>query len=465
MRKKLIRHWIQLWLLLFLIPIPGFTQHQHHNHFQPEETGPDTASALHATHAEVSGELSDALNPLPPVPPMNRATGYLLNFTSGTSLNPASWSMPMAMSRVRGWSLMWMGEASLVSTQQTGPRGADGLFSTNWGMLAAARNLGKGSVMLRTMVSLEPLTIRGKMYPLLFQTGESADGAPIVDGQHPHDLLMEFSIQYARPLGRRAIVNVYYAPVGDAGLGPVAFPHRASARELPQATLGHHWQDSTHIANNVLSLGLGYGKFRIEASGFRGKEPNENRWNLDLGPIDSWSSRVSFEPNRNWLAQASVGRIERPEGFHPDDVLRTTASLHYTRPMRSGTDWSTTLVWARNYKTVGRYATNSLLAETVLPVRRRNFLSARSEWSQRDELFEYDHDLAQEIFQETGRRAFEVAAYTVGYTRELGRFRAVETALGVNVTKYSTGKTLQRFYGNSPAAATMFLRFRLKGGE
>jgi hypothetical protein len=177
-------------------------------------------------------------------------------------------------------------------------------------------------------VSLDPLTVTGKQYPLLFQSGETANGKPIVDGQHPHDLLMELSLHYAHPIGEKAMLNLYYAPVGDTALGPIAFPHRASAMELPQATLGHHWQDATHIANNVVIAGMTRGKFRWEASGFRGKEPNENRWNIDMGPIDSWSSRLTWQPARNWVAQVSAGRIRRPETTHEDDVVRSTASVH-----------------------------------------------------------------------------------------------------------------------------------------
>src|SRR5207248_9424582 len=129
-------------------------------------------------------------------------------------------------------------------------------------------------------------------YPFLFQTGETAFGKPIVDGQHPHDLIMGLGIQYARPLSEKTMFQIYFAPVGDPALGPVAFPHRASAMELPQATLGHHWQDSTHIANEVVTLGIAHKQFKLEASGFYGTEPNENRWNIDSGPINSWSTRL-----------------------------------------------------------------------------------------------------------------------------------------------------------------------------
>ena len=98
---------------------------------------------------------------------------------------------------------------------------------------------------------------------MLFQTGETAYGKPIVNGQHPHDFVMELSLQYAHKLGEHALWDVYYAPVGDPALGPVAYPHRASASEIPQATLGHHWEDSTHILYNVVTAGLSYKAFRL----------------------------------------------------------------------------------------------------------------------------------------------------------------------------------------------------------
>ncbi|MBL8178707.1 MAG: hypothetical protein JNK48_28795 [Bryobacterales bacterium] len=392
----------------------------------------------------------------------NKSTSYLLSFSSGTSLNPASWPMPMVMTKAAGWHLMWMGQAFLVSTQQSGSRGSDKLYSANWGMLAAARNIGKGSLMLRGMVSLDPVTVRGKRYPLLFQTGETADGAPIVDGQHPHDAIMELSIHYARPLSIHSVLNVYYAPAGDAALGPVAFPHRASAMELPQATLGHHWQDATHITNNVLTLGLTYRTVRFEASSFRGKEPNENRWNIDMGGMDSWSGRLTWQPSPNWLAQVSAGHLRRPETFHLDNVLRTTASLHYTTPAAG---WSTSVIWSRNRKSIGRYATNSFLAETVRTLTRNNLITARYEWSQRDELFEYDHNLAHELLLRTGKRAFDVNAFTIGYTRQLRPAGAVRPAAGMNFTAYAFAGPLKPFYGARPTSVSLFLRFRLHPGE
>jgi hypothetical protein len=286
-----------------------------------------------------------------------------------------------------------------------------------------------------------------------------------VDAQHPHDLLMELSAQYARPLSERTMFNVYYAPVGDAALGPVAFPHRASALELPQATLAHHWQDATHIANNVLTAGVSWRKLRLEASGFRGKEPNENRWNIDMGSMDSWSGRLAVFPAPKWMAQVSTGRLKRPEQFHADDVVRTTASVHHVEPRAGGNYWASSFIWARNYKTIDKNATHAIVAESVVPVTRRNFITGRFEWSQRDELFEYDHDLAHEIEERTGKNAFRVAAYTVGYTRDVDLVRNLQSGIGFNVTAYSIESALKPYYGDRPWGVNVFLRFRLKASE
>jgi hypothetical protein len=232
--------------------------------------------------------------------------------------------------------------------------------------------------------------------------------------------------------------------------------------EVPQAALGHHWQDSTHIAGNVVAAGLSYRDIRIEASGFRGREPNENRWNIDSGPVDSWAARLSCRPGKNWVTQFSAGRIERPEAHHADDIVRATGSVHYTRPVL-GRDWSSSVIWARNHKTVARRATHAVLAETAVPVLSKNMIVGRFEWSQRDELFEYDHDVAHDVFEGTGKSVFDVGAFTLGYVRELATTKSVNVAVGMNVTTYALAGGLKPFYGARPAAMTAFLRFRLRG--
>jgi hypothetical protein len=395
---------------------------------------------------------------------MNRSGMLLMNESSGTGFQPAAWPMPMVMTRAGGWNLLWMGQAFLVDTQQSGPRGGDKFYSSNWGMLGAVHRAGSGSLMFRAMLSLEPATITNRRYPLLFQTGETAYGVPLVDAQHPHDFVMELSVQYAHPAGEKGTWNIYYAPVGDPALGPVAYPHRASAMELPQASIGHHWQDSTHIANNVLTAGITYARVRVEASGFHGREPDEGRWNIDWGTMDSWSSRLSVFPTKNWTVQVSAGRLQDPESSHDGSTVRTTASAEYVRPSADKNWWATSFVWGQNYKLDERRRTNAVLAETVVPISRRNFVTGRYEWSQRDELFEYNHELSEQVTRASGQFAFNVHAYTAGYTREIGTFRDVSTGLGANFSVYGIERTLRPFYGDHPFGVNIFIRLRLKPG-
>ncbi|HLJ48421.1 MAG TPA: hypothetical protein VKU01_20540 [Bryobacteraceae bacterium] len=390
----------------------------------------------------------------------NEAGMFLMNEASGTSENPQSWQMPMFMPRLGSWNVMLMGQAFIADTQQSGPRAGDKLYSTNALMGMAEHAAGRGSFGFDLMLSLEPATITDRRYPELFQTGETAYGRPIVDGQHPHNFIMGLGFHYAHPVGEDTIVQLYYAPVGDPALGPVAYPHRASAAELPQATLGHHWQDSTHIAYNVVTAGIRHKKVQLEASGFYGTEPGENRWTLDFGPMNSWATRLSFFPSKNWELQMSTGRIAKPEREQPGDVMRSTASVMYSKPL-GNSNWSTTLLWGRNHDTYTHHDLNSYLAESVLPFAGRNFLTGRIELVDKDELFA--DDPVEAAVARTAGATFRIRAYTAGYTRDIAQvFGVVETGIGANVTGYSLPSTIRPFYGNHPVGVTVYLRLRVK---
>jgi hypothetical protein len=389
---------------------------------------------------------------------------YLMNMSTGTSVNPDSWSMPMLMLSSRAWTIMFMGQAFLVDTQQSGPRGGDKLYSPNSVMFSASHSLGGGSLLLQSMLSLEPLTVTDRRYPLLFQTGETAYGRTLVDAQHPHNFLMGLGIHYGHPLGGGAMLHLYYAPVGDPALGPVAFPHRASAAELPQATLGHHWQDSTHIAGNVATVAIKRAWIRFEASGFYGTEPGENRWRIPWGPMNSFSGRLSISPASNWMFQVSAGRLTHPEQQSPGDVTRTTASLHYSRSAGAGNAWSTSLIWGRNHDTFTGHNLNSYLLESVYPFFSRNFLTGRIEYVDKDELFA-DRPASEAQLDRTAGSTFRIGAFTGGYTRDIGTFKMIETGLGANVSLYTLPAAISSYYGNRPWGVTLFLRFRLKPGH
>jgi len=395
---------------------------------------------------------------------MNPASMYLMNLASGTSSNPASWPMPMVMTHFGSWNTTFMGAAFVVNTQQSEPRGGDKLYSPNWFMASAEHRVGaSGAFAFNLMLSLDPATITGERYPLLFQTGESAYGKPLVDAQHPHNFIMGLGFHYAHQLGQDTTVDVYFAPVGDPALGPVAYPHRASAMELPQAPISHHWQDATHLADEVLTVGISHKKVRLEASGFYGSEPGENRWIIQGGPINSWASRFWFFPTKNWAAQVSVGRIAHPEALEAGDQVRATASVAYSKPLADGS-WSSTLIWGRNHSTATHRNLNSYVAESVLPVQHGNFVTGRIELVDKDELFAGQPDMEARLDALSGS-TFRVGAYTIGYTRDVNLFRFVETGIGANFSSYSLPSAIKPYYGSHPIGGNIFVRFRLRPAE
>jgi hypothetical protein len=383
---------------------------------------------------------------------MSPAGDFLMGLASGTSVNPASWPMPMVSRPLGGWNLNLMAQGFIVDTQQTGPRGTDKLYSTNWAMISAAHQAGsRGALQFDAMLSLEPATITGERYPLLFQTGETAYGRPIVDGQHPHNLFMALGMTYAYKLLDKVTVELAFHPVGDPTLGPVAYPHRASAMELPEAPISHHLQDSTHIADDVLTAGIAYEKFRLEASGFYGSEPGENRWIIQQGPLNSWAARFWYLPSKNWAAQVSTGRLTHPEALEPGDQVRTTASLSYSKPLTGGS-WSSSVIWGRNHYTATQQNGNSFLAETVAPFYKLNFVTARFELVDKNELFPGVADAPNA----------RIGEYTGGFTRDIPLFKNVQTGVGANVTFYTLPDDIKAEYGNHPVGGNVYIRIRLR---
>ena len=380
---------------------------------------------------------------------------------AGTSLEPGSTPVPMLMTTFGAWHVMFHGEAFINEEQQSGRRGGDKLFSTSWFMPMAQRQLGPGELTVRTMMSLEPATVTDRRYPELFQEGETAYGRPIVDGQHPHDLFMELAAFYDVKVNERTLLSFYGGPVGDPAMGPTAFPHRASASEDPLAPLGHHLEDSTHIADDVITAGLTYRAVRIEASGFHGREPDEHRWNIDTGTIDSWSTRVTVSPGQNWSMQYSIAHLASPEAIRPgEDTQRMTASVMYNRPLRGG-NWATTLLWGRNSDLNEHQVFNGYLAESTL-----HFLDRNNVWERVENVDRTSNLLlggAAVALNTPERFLARVQAYTTGYDREFSWLPRVSTALGGQVTFYSKPAFLKPIYGAHPAGVVVFVRFRPAG--
>jgi len=249
------------------------------------------------------------------------------------------------------WMVMVHGEFNLVASDQSGPRGDSRSFAAGMLMGMAQRDLGPGTLQLKAMVSPDPF-IGPEGYPLLLATGETADGIDhLVDRQHPHDLFMELSASYSLPVGEKGSLFVYGGLPGEPAFGPPAFMHRAAAMDSPEAPISHHWFDSTHVTFGVVTGGFTWDRWKVEASAFRGREPDQNRWDIETGDLDSRSARVSFNPTDNWSLQASWADITSPEALEPlVDEKRVSLSALYGRAFGSAGFVSATGGWARKDK-------------------------------------------------------------------------------------------------------------------
>jgi hypothetical protein len=379
---------------------------------------------------------------------------------SGTSWQPAASPMNMIHRRAGDWLLMFHYDVKLGVNRQGGPRGVTKFESQNWFMPMAYRRVGVGTLQLRGMFSVEPFTFPPGGSPLLFQTGETYKGQPLIDRQHPHDLFMELSAQYQVPLGERATWFAYFGYPGEPALGPVAFMHRASASENPSATLAHHLQDSTHIAFGVFTSGFTYRWFKVEGSIFNGREPDENRYDFDAHKWNSRSTRLTFAPSRNWTMQVSYGFLRSPEAQEPDaDVRRATASVQYVKPFSRGT-WATAFVWGRNH--VSEHGEtrnlNGYTFESTVNFIDKNYIYTRLELVDKDELLRPSDRALLGITSD--HPSFRIGAYTFGYVRDVFDNDDWSIGLGGDVTSYSKPDALDAIYGARPTSFKIFLRFR-----
>jgi hypothetical protein len=379
---------------------------------------------------------------------------------SGTSWQPSSGPMHMYYRVAGDWLLMFHFNLTAGVNRQGGPRGVTQVESANWFMPMAYHKLGRGTLQLRGMFSAEPFTFPPGGSPLMFQTGETYKGQPLIDRQHPHDLFMELSAQYTLPVGERGTWFTYFGYPGEPALGPVAFMHRTSASENPSATLSHHLQDSTHISFGVLTTGFTYRRLKLEGSVFNGREPDENRYDFDSHKWDSRSARLSFMPNKSWAAQVSYGFLRSPEGQEPDaDVRRVTASVQYNKSFDRG-NWASALVWGRNH--IGEHGEarnlNGYTFESTVNFLDKNYAYTRLELVDKDELLRASDRALPGIT--SGHPSFRIGAYTFGGARDLWNANKLSFAVGSDVTFYSKPAALDPVYGQRPVSWKLFFRIR-----
>lgn len=375
---------------------------------------------------------------------------------SGTSWQPDSTPIYAYMMHVGKWNFMFHGSVYLRYTYQdinkVGKRGDKRFDAPNWFMLMGQRNIGKrGLFHFGGMFSLDPITEGGNGYPLLFQTGESWKGHKLIDRQHPHDLFSELSVAYTHMINKDIDITGYIGYPGEPAIGPTAFMHRISAFNNPDAPLGHHWQDATHIAFGVATLGVRYKKFKLEGSSFTGREPNENRFNFDTPKFDSYSCRLSYNPTSNISMQVSRAFINSPEELEPEvNIVRTTASISYNMMLGDKSHFTNTFVWGQN-KTSDHNTTPSFLLESNLQ------LNKWAIYGRYEGIKKAAEELGLEPLLDSHKNIM-INAVTLGTNYTVASIYKTNLVVGVQGSMFKSDESVVSIYGKNPLSAEVYLR-------
>jgi hypothetical protein len=388
--------------------------------------------------------------------PMPSALGVSMSrMGSGTTWIPDAVSLPSRHFMARNWELMLHGFLFGQYNKQQGPRGDDQAGSLNWGMFMASHELAGGQFQARTMLSLDPATVGARGYPLLLQTGESYRGQPLHDRQHPHDFFMELGVLYDRVITKWLAYEVYVAPSGEPALGPVAFMHRPSAMDNPLAPIAHHWQDATHISFGVFTAGLYTRQWKLEGSVFNGREPNEQRWDFDPIRLDSYSGRLSVNPDSTWSFTAGYGYLKSPEALHPgESEHRIVASALRGTAIGADGQRASALVWGANRSSSSSTWSNAVLIESEAILDRWNTIFGRAEYARKSA-----EDLVLPSLPAS--QVFSVSNVSAGYIREIARGHGATFGVGVQGIVNFVPPTIETFYGSrTPLGGLIFVRVR-----
>lgn len=458
-------------LVLLGLSISIYAQHEHHktparqdNPAKEKKNTPgtkampkkDTVTNMQHMHADHGMNMDTGIHSMDV--PMTHAFSLNLPMNrngSGTGWLPDAAPMYGYMIHSGKWMYMAHGSIFLRYNNQNfnndDKRGDSRFDAPTWFMFMGQRKVGeKGLFHFSSMLSLDPLIEGGKGYPLLFQTGESYKGKPLIDRQHPHDLFSELSVSYAHAFTRDIDAFVYVAYPGEPALGPVTFMHRPSALDNPNSPVSHHWVDATHITFGVVTGGVRVGKFKLEGSSFTGREPNEERYGFDKPRFDSWSGRLSFNPSMNWALQVSHGYVKSPEELHPDEnVNKTTASAIYSVDMGNESKLNATVLWGMN-KQKEHEGENAFMAEGSWRMRKAAVYTR----------YEFTEKSAEELvigpFEE--HTIYGIHAFTLGANYDLLELHKTRLAAGAQWSYYGAPELLNGFYGKDPMAIQVYLR-------
>ena len=442
-------------LALASLTAPAAAQHQHMPGMtMPPEPQPTPAKPAHTPPAPPAEQMPMAHMESTPAHHMTM-TGALGTYrmereSSGTAWQPDESEHMGLMTMTGAWTLMAHGTLNLVYDHQSGRRGDDKAFASGMLMAMARRPFGNGTLQLRASLSPDPL-MGPRGYPLLLASGETANGRDrLIDRQHPHDLIMELSASLTQNIGPNSSVFVYGGLPGEPAFGPPAFMHREAIMDSPEAPISHHWLDSTHISFGVLTAGVVVDRVKVEVSRFNAREPDQHRWDIETGPLDSTAIRLSWNPMPQVSLQGSWGHFVDPEQLEAGvDQKRWSASLLYADEVAPGWKLAGTLAWGR--KIVEGHSDDAFAAEAS--VKRAGWtVFARGEMTQNRELL----PLAEH------GPAFRVGKVSLGAVRDFRIAPNLSIGPGALLAVNFVPDGLAPNYGSHhPVGAMGFVRLRL----
>ncbi len=423
-----------------LVTSPAFAQMEGMSHDAADATA---APPPHADGDSHAGHDMAGMEGMDMQPSSGPAAG------SGTSRLPGSAAMHGLHLAAGSWHVMIHGQVFTTYSNQGGPRGGERAFFTSHLQIEAERALSdRVDLTLRGLFSADPI-IGDQGYPLLFAVGETAGGRPLVDRQHPHDLFAELSARLDFDVGGGTKVFLYGGPAGEPALGPAVYLHRESAKFNPETPITHHWFDSTHLAFGVVTAGIATPTLQVEASAFRGREPDEVREDIETPKLDSWSARVTWNPAPAWEASLSYGHIKSPEILHPlENESRLIATIGY-----SAGGLAVTTGYGRKDRLQGRVV-DAWFAEANWDISARHAVFGRFENVDNDELFPVETDPLHD-------RPFRVSKFALGYAYSLPMGGPVKIAIGALGSVYAKPAALDTIYGRAPKSFVLFARFGL----
>ena len=391
--------------------------------------------------------------------PMTGALGpYAMSReASGTAWQPDASADEGAHISRGPWMVMLHGVLNGVYDRQNGPRGDEKGFVSGMVMAMAQRPVGEaGTLQLRAMLSPDP--VMGKSgYPLLLAAGETADGkTPLVDRQHPHDLFMELSASYAQRLDSQTSLFIYGGLPGEPAFGPPSFMHRLSVMDSPEAPISHHWLDSTHTSFGVVTVGATHGDWKLEASRYNGREPDQHRYDIETGALDSTAARLSWNPTAHLSLQTSWAQETSPEQLEPGvNQRKVSASAIYTVPFGDHGWWSSTAAWGR--RSSEGVDLDAWVLESALKPNAAWTIFSRAERVQNDELIAALGGVG------AGHHgpAFNVGKISVGAIRDWPISPHLSLGVGALYAVNFVPGALDAAYGDDPTGAMAFVRLKL----